>query len=170
MPLVGEGFDLPQSVADRTDFHWFHCPVGSSLNLCLLPGKPVWYVAHWVNGRMIPCEGDDCELCAKELGSQIRYVFSVVEISTRRAGLIELGKTNALLIRDWGGLDGYPTFVAFEVYRPGRAKQSRLDVSRIEEKCLPWAMRIPIPDPMTALRLTWERQSLSAPTRKRAKT
>ena len=164
--LIGEGFDLPQEVADRTDFHWFHCPVGGSLNLCLLPGKPIWYVAHWHNGRMIPCDGDDCILCARQMGTQIRYVFACVEISTRRPGLIELGKTNALLVRDWGGGDGYPSFCAFEVWRPGRAKQSRIEVRRTEEVCLPWAMRCTIPDPYRALQLTWERSGKTVHTKK----
>jgi hypothetical protein len=168
MRLMGSGFDIPPEVADRVDFHWFHVPVGGSLNLCLLPPKPVWYVAHWVGGRMIPCEKDDCRYCAEGLGTQIRYVLSVVEITTRQPGLIELGKTNGLLIRDWGGCDGYPTWVAFEVYRPGRAKQSRLDVRRLEQSCLPWAMRVPMPDPVAALEATWEKLTNGVHTHQRA--
>jgi hypothetical protein len=157
MRLVGEGFDLPVEVTDRLDFHWYHCPVGGSLNLVLLPPKPVWYVAHWVHGRMIPCDGEDCLLCSRAVGTQIRYVFSVAEMQTHRAGLIELGKSNGLLIRDWGGQDGYPSFCGFEVWRPGRGKNSRLEVRRIEGDHIRWAMRLGMPDPMRALEMTWER-------------
>jgi hypothetical protein len=163
--LVGKGFDLPEEVRDKTDFHWMHVPVGGSLNLCLLPADPVWYVAHWLSGRMLPCEGQECKLCAKSLGTQIRYVFAVVEISTRRSGLIELGKTNGLQIRDWGGRDGYPTFATFEVYRPGRNKNSRLDVRRIEENVWPWCTLVPVPDHYRALQATWDRSVQSVHTR-----
>lgn len=157
MPLVGEGFELPIEVRDQVDFHWYHCPPGGSLNFILLPAKPVWYVAHWRNGRMIPCEGEDCKLCAMETGKQIRYVFAVAEITTRRPGLIELGKTNALLIRDWGGMDGFPNFATFEVHRPGRTKNSRIDIRRIEENVWPWCTKIAPPDPYRALQATWSR-------------
>jgi len=166
--LVGEGFDLPQEVTDKVDFHWFHCPVGGALELVLLPPKPIWYVAHWVNGRMVPCLGEDCPLCVKQIGTQVRFVFSVVEVSGHRPGLIELGKTNAQQIRDWGGQDGYPAFTAFEVWRPGRAKQSRLEVRRTDSNALPWAMRVGMPDPLRALKLTWEKSSLDAHTSRRA--
>jgi hypothetical protein len=155
--LVGEGWDLPDVVRESVDFHWFHVGAGQSLLCCVLSPAPVWYVGHYVSGRMERCQGDRCLLCAEDMGRQLRYILGVVELTTKRRGLLELGKTNGLLLRDWShggsGLRG----LMLEVYRVGKSKHSRLDLKLLEDGAPAWALARESPDLEEALRRTWMR-------------
>ena len=112
---------------------------------------------------MCPCSGSGCELCSAGVGAQLRFVFAVAERSTRRVGLIEFGKGNGQLIRDWseraGGLRG----VCLEVEKHSRSNQSRTEVRYVEAPCEPWYLGLAVPDVQLALYLTWHKARMVMP-------
>ena len=107
---------------------------------------------------MVPCVGDGCPLCTTGIGSQARYVFSVVEWESRRVGLLELGRGHALRVQDWmtsnGGLRG----MTIELERSSLPKQSRVDIRLVEEAVPLFFEHLEGPDLARAVRSTWQRQ------------
>ncbi len=157
-PKVGTGFGLPEGNDGWTDWTWFHARSASPQKFTILCAAPANYAGHYRKGRMVPCLGESCPLCATGVGAQARYVFSVVEWESRRVGLFEMGRGHALQVSDWaesaGGLRG----VSFEVQRSGHAKQSRIEMALVGETLPLYFQHLEGPDVARAVRSTWERQ------------
>lgn len=156
-PKVGTGFDLPEGNDGWTDWTWFHARSAVATRFTILCIAPVHYAGHFSKGRMVPCAGEDCPLCEKGLGTQARYVFSVVEWETRRIGLLELGRGHALQIQDWmpqlGGLRG----MSIELQRSGHSKQSRVDMTFVSDSTPLFFQHMEGPDLLRAVKSTWQR-------------
>jgi len=156
---LGEGWDLPDPVRQAVDFHWFHVTPKKRLVLAVLSTKPTWYVGHFYQGRMRQCERVDCSLCAAQIGAQVRYVFAVVEVTTRIVGVLEVGKEVGLLIRDQAAGRGFLRGLVIELGKASGSRQSRTEVQGIEGIAPTWCMSIPEPDLGHILRRTWDRQA-----------
>jgi hypothetical protein len=158
-PKLGEGFDLPEGNDGWSDWTWFHARAEYPQRFTVLCETPVNYSGHYRKGRMHACPGDGCPLCAAGVGSQARYVFSVVDWESRRVGLLELGRGHALWIQDasksHGGLRG----LSFEVERAARAKQSRLDLRLVTDAVPAFFQHLSGPDLKRAVEATWRRQA-----------
>jgi hypothetical protein len=156
-PIVADGFGLPEGNDGWTDWTWFHARSAQATRFTILCLSPVNYAGHFSKGRMVPCAGEDCPLCAKGLGTQARYVFSVVEWETRRVGLLELGRGHALQIQDWipqgGGLRG----LSIELQRSSHSKQSRVDMSFVSDATPLFFQHLEGPDLVRAVKSTWSR-------------
>lgn len=157
-PKVATGFGLPEGSDGWTDWTWFHAGYPRAMRLTMLCETPVNYSGHYRKGRMVPCLAEACPLCASGLGSQARYVFSVVEWESRRVGLLELGRGQALRVQDWmecsGGLRG----MSIEVVRSSSKKQSSLELSLIEEEAPIYFKHLEGPDLQRAVESTWAHQ------------
>lgn len=160
---VGEGFDLPQGSEPWSDFHWFQSSVRGDLDIVILSSSPIHYIGHFVGGRMCPCAGSGCELCSIGTGGQVRYVFAVAEVSSKRVGLIEFGKSNGQLIRDWSGRAGCLRGLRVVVRKHSKNPQSRTEVQYIEESPGNWYLSLIAPDPALALYLTWNKMQMAMP-------
>lgn len=154
---VGSGWDVPMEIRDRVEFHWFHVPVSGSLVLAILSNAPSWYVGHFDKGRMRQCTGKGCDLCAKGLGTQLRYLVSAVDISTHQVGVFEFGVSVSLLIKQWSSGLGYLHGLVVEIMRAAKSKHSRMEISLIREAPLAWVMATPPLDLNEVLERTWER-------------
>ena len=154
---IGAGWDVPAEVRDRVEFHWFHVPGSGALVLGVLSNAPVWYVGHFDGGRMRPCNAKGCDLCAKGLGRQLRYLVSAVDLSTRQIGVFEFGASISMLIKQWSSGLGYLKGMMIEVTRATKSKHSRMEVKLIKEHPMAWMMALeglPLED---VLERTWER-------------
>jgi len=160
---VGDGWELPPGSEPWSDFHWFQPSVRESMELVILSSEPIWYTGHYVGGRMCPCIGTGCEYCAAGIGAQVRYVFAVAETRSRRSGLIEFGRSNGYLIREWIGRSGQLRGMMLEVSKHGRSLQSRTEIAYVEHVCPPWYLGIPVPDVQLALFLTWHKAGMAMP-------
>jgi hypothetical protein len=158
-PKVGEGFDLPEGNEGWSDWTWFHARSAAPSRFTILCDTPVHYAGHFAKGRMVPCVGDACPMCAKGLGTQARYVFSVVEWETRRVGLLELGRGHALQVRDWGKTGGTIRGVSLELQRASHSKQSRIEVSFVSDTTPLFFQHLQGPDLARAVKSTWQRQA-----------
>lgn len=157
MERVGEGWDVPAEVRDHVQFHWFHVTPGSTLLLVLLSIRPLWFVGHFVSGRMLQCTGDSCARCAAGTGRQIRYIVSAVEPSTKRLGVIELSESVARLIREWAIPNEGARGLIVEFGKASKSKHSRLEVSLIREVPPSWCLSMQPLDLHEVLARTWER-------------
>lgn len=160
---VGVGWDVPESVRDAIEFHWFHVGPSGVLQLVLLGNQPGWYVGHFDRGRMRQCGRGDCDLCRKGVGAQLRYVLPAAELVTRRSGLMEVGKGVGLLVRDWAISRGGMRGMVIELTRAARSKHSRLDVRLVQGPIPPWSLSMVAPDVERALKSTWDRIESTLP-------
>jgi hypothetical protein len=112
---------------------------------------------------MCPCAGSGCELCSTGIGGQVRYVFAVAETQTRRVGLIEFGRSNGLLIRDWSGRHGGLRGLHMCVRKHSKSTQSRTEIQYLEDTVDPWYLGLICPDPQLALYLTWHKMQMAMP-------
>jgi len=160
---VGEGWDLTPGAEPWSDFHWFQASTRGVLVLVVLSESAVWYTGHFVGGRMCPCIGHGCDFCAAAIGAQVRYCVSCAEVTSRRVGLIEFGRSNGLLLRDWtpraGGLRG----MTIEVSKHSKSVQSRTELAYVDRICEPWFLSLGVPDPCLALYLTWQKAGMAMP-------
>jgi len=154
---IGAGWEVPSEVRDRVEFHWFHSYPGKSLCLGVLSGSPVWYVGHFHQGRMVQCLRDGCSLCEQGVGGQIRYVVSCAELSSRQVGVIELGKSPALMLKDEACRNGGLRGLLFEVVKATKSKHSRMEISMIHEHPPAWLMATEPLDLVEVMSRTWER-------------
>ena len=160
---VGEGWDVAPEDRPWSDFHWWKVPAKGVLVLALVGEKPLYYVGHYVDGRMWPCLGPDCGMCKNSVGSQIRYVMGAVDISTRRVGILEVGRSNGMLIRDWVGARGAMTGQVIELEKHSHSRVSRTEIRRVEKEVGPWIHQIQLPDLRRALILTWDKANMPIP-------
>jgi len=165
---IGEGWDLPPDAAPWSSFHWFAVPVTGSLQLTVLSERPMWYVGHFHEQRMVPCPGQGCEACACGVGRQIRYTFAVADWETRRSGLLEVGQQNGLLIQSWCARNGGLRGMMLDLSKAGRQRQSRTVVRYVEQEAPAWAMGLDVPEVGLALYLTWQKSGCRVPEELRA--
>jgi len=161
MPGVGEGWEVEHAYREWSDWTWFKPRGGKVLKLAILSQAPVWYAGHFVRKRMCPCAGEGCKICAEGIGIQIRYVFGAVSVETRMVGLIEVGKTLGLLIRDWCGRRGALRGMVLAFTKQTHAKQSRTEVEYCDEVEPAWLESVSCPDVRKALETTWAKAGLS---------
>lgn len=160
---LGKGWDIPATSDAWSTFHWFQASPKGLLEFVVLCEEPFWYVGHYVGNRMFPCQGSECEFCSEGVGSQVRYVLGVCEVTTRRTGLLEVGRGNGELIRDWTGRHGGLRGMRLEVGKSGRSAQSRTVVTYVDRPCEPWYLGIVVPDIQLALYLTWYKSNMVMP-------
>lgn len=156
-PKVGNGFDLPEGNEGWSDWTWFHARSAVPSRFTILCSSPVNYAGHFAKGRMVPCVGESCPMCNKGLGTQARYVFSVVEWETRRVGLLELGRGHALQVRDWGSEAGSVRGVSIELQRSSHSKQSRIEMTFVSDSTPLFFQHLEGPDLARAVKSTWHR-------------
>jgi len=154
---VGEGWDVPAETRDHVRFHWFHVAPASSLVVVVLSHRPLWFVGHFVKGRMLKCSGEVCAWCAAGVGRQVRYVVSVAELHTRRVGVIELSESIAQLLKEWSCANGGSHGLMVELRKAGRSKHCRMDLTQIREPCPLWAQGMDGLDLREVLLRTWDR-------------
>jgi hypothetical protein len=102
-------------------------------------------------------------MCAAGIGAQVRYCLAVAERSSRRVGLLELGRENGQLIRSWTSRNGGLRGMTIELTKHSRSVQSRTEVVYVDETCPPWYREVGVPDVLLALYLTWHKAGVKMP-------
>jgi hypothetical protein len=160
---VGEGWDLPDGVSPWSDFHWFRVTGKNVLEVVVLSEVPSWYVGHFYGKRMVPCYGEGCRMCKDGVGAQVRYVLGCVEVSSKRIGLLEVGKSVGDMIRDWVGRRGQLRGMWLELSKHSFSKQSRMECAYVEKEAPVFTRSLQSPDVKGALRATWEKAGIELP-------
>lgn len=160
MAKVYDGWDVQDEAVGSTDFRWYKVRPGRPLHVVILSDSPSSYVGHFDKGRMHVCIGDDCRWCADQVGAQLRYCVAVAEVLTRRPGLLEVGRSVALEIRDaadrGGGLRGLSVVIS----KHSSSRHSRMEVEQCSESESTWWQKLTVPDVKKALFLTWEKDGI----------
>jgi hypothetical protein len=102
-------------------------------------------------------------MCAEGIGGQVRYVFSAAEVSTRRVGLLEVGRENGLLIRSWIGRHGSFKGMVIELTKHSQSRGSRTKIEYIDGEEPPWWAALDPPDVKRALLMTWKKAGFRMP-------
>lgn len=160
---IGEGWEVPSSEIPWSDHHWFRVsPRGALLVVCLSQA-PLWYSGHFVAGRMAPCTGAECAMCAEGVGGQVRYVFGAAEVHTKRVGLLEISRSNGLLVQSWmarhGGFEG----MVLELTKHSHSKSSRTEIVYIDDPAPAWFRGLEVPNVRRALLMTWKKAGFVLP-------
>lgn len=160
---VGEGWEVPEDKLPWSSHHWFRVSPRRSLVVVCLGEGPLWYTGHFVGGRMAPCLGEGCELCAEDVGGQVRYVFPCAEVTGHRSGLLEVGRENGLMIRSWIPKRGEFRGMVLEFSKHSKSVTSRTDVQYIEREEPPWYLALEVPNVKRALAVTWKKAGFRMP-------
>ena len=162
----GRGFLSAADDENRCMFQWLHIRAGESCTVVFGNKAPLWYMAHWYERRMQPCEGEECKMCAAGVGRQRRWVFAVILQGGKKAMLWEVSESLAQDIKKIANEKGELKKLKVYVIREGSGNKGRLSVSGrgydeprmvridgIEE----WheTPEVIFPDPQEALELTW---------------
>jgi hypothetical protein len=144
---LGWGDEL-QDERPRQGVVFLHVPAQGFLRCVVLSEEPTSYKGHYVAGAMRLCEGGDCPLCARGVGSQVRVVFAVWDLGLQASGLLELSAGAASELRELaegaGALRGLP----LSLFREGGHARGRVVVDRMSAGALDgldW-QKIPVPD------------------------
>lgn len=160
---IGSGWDVPATEVAWTEFSWFKVRGGHSLVVVALSDAPTWYSGHYTKGRMYPCLGGDCKMCADGIGSQLRYVIGCVEVSTRRVGLLEFSRAIALDVKDFIPPNKSMRGLALEFTKYSMSKNSRMQVTPVRlHQEFDFSMYV-APDIQYALVATWEKAGIPIP-------
>jgi hypothetical protein len=161
--MQGEGWELPDGVQPWSTFHWFKVGAKRPLELVILSDVPHWYIGHFYEKRMWPCSAPGCPTCEDGIGKQIRFCFAMVDVETRRVGLIEVSDSIGQLIRAWvprnEGLRGMHLLFS----RHSLSIKSRMEVEFLEQEVVGWWRDLEVPDPKIALELTWTKMRAGKP-------
>lgn len=153
----GSGWDVDNEVVGSSDFRWYKVRPGKGIDLIILSEAPIWYVGHFVGGRMHRCDGENCRYCADQVGSQLRYCVAVAEVTTERPGLLEMGRTVALEVRDLADKAGSMRGLRLFFRKYSSSRHSRMEVERVRDTDVKFWRTLPVPDVVRALELTWEK-------------
>jgi hypothetical protein len=158
----GHGFLSAPDDDNKMMFQWLHVRAGESCFIVFGDKAPLWYKAHWYDGRMQPCKGEDCRLCSAGVGRQRRWVFAVRLTNSEKAMLWEVSESLAQDIRkiaaEFNQLEGLKMYVS----REGSGRKGRLSISGRGMEDALMQRDVIFPEPQEALELTWsglERQS-----------
>lgn len=94
-PIGSRGFGDVESEALQSSSKWLHVPIKQRIHIVVLSPLPFRYSGHWVNGRMRVCPGAACGWCLRRMGTQARYVLSVMDVDIRTKALFEFGAPTA---------------------------------------------------------------------------
>lgn len=161
MEGVGDGWEVAEVFRDRSDWTWFKIRGGKVLKVVLLSRSPVWYAGHFHKGRMVPCGGNGCRLCHERVGTQVRYVFGAARVEDGQVGLLEVGKSIGLQIRDWIARRGQLHGMSIALTKQTLAKQSRTEIEYVEGQDPEWLDGTECPDVRRALESTWDKMGFS---------
>lgn len=160
---IGEGWEVPAAEIPWSDHHWFRVSPRQALLVVCLSESPLWYSGHYVAGRMAPCVGEACELCKEGIAGQVRYVFGAAEVTTKRVGLLEVGRSNGLLLRSWIPRRGEFRGMKIELSKHSHSKGSRTELLYIDQEEAPWYLALDAPDVKRALLMTWRKGGFKLP-------
>lgn len=160
---IGEGWEVPPEAEPPMDFQWFKVSTRRPLSVVILSEEPLWYAGHYVQNRMWPCLGKDCELCRDGIGAQLRYVFAVAEISAGKVGLLEVSRVIATTLREWISRRGQLKGMTVEFQKHSLSRQSRTEVSFVDGPAPQWLSSKHVPDIRRALLLTWRKGEMPIP-------
>ncbi len=167
MQPTGSGWDVPEDLESAGEFRWWKIAAMRTLNLVIISHTPIWYRGHFYKGRMVPCLGDNCAMCAESVGSQLRYVFAGADTVTQRVGLLETGQSVASEIHDLALRHGQLRGLVIEIGKYSRSKNSRMELRPLDPMDGTWWAKLPIPDIAKALELTWQRANAILPEKKK---
>jgi hypothetical protein len=151
----GHGLFLADDSDDGPSFQWLHLRPGDAEHLILGNKAPLWYRAHWHEGRMQPCSGDGCHLCDMGIGRQRRWVFPVVMRHRKEAFLWEVSDRVADEIRGFAEQHGTITNLELFVRRSSGNSKGRIEVQcdGLDDRCQ--GESVVFPEPSECLELTW---------------
>jgi len=136
-------------------FEWLHVRPGDTVYIILGNKAPLWYWAHWVDGRMRPCPGENCGYCNAGIGKQRRWVFACVRTLSVKPMLWEVSDSIASDIRTFAERYDTVTNLELAVSRDNGGSKAKLRVSSRGLDTRERGSAIVYPEPSEALELTW---------------
>lgn len=137
-------------------FNWLHIQPGDSKVLVMGEVLPLWYHAHWLEGRMRPCGGDGCSWCGVGVGRQRRWVFAVIDEWSKKPYLWEVSEFSCSQIKEILEQQDAAQWVKLRVSREHGNRKGRLDIRHAGTGDGLLYGEIKFPDLAEALELTWQ--------------
>lgn len=93
--MLKEGWGSLREPQERDKIHFAKILPSVRNEFLILNSSPLVYEGHYLHGKIIPCSGKDCKICADGYGKQIRYCFGVYEYRTEWRAVLELSRKQA---------------------------------------------------------------------------
>lgn len=122
---------------------------------------PLWYYAHWHQGRMRPCSGEGCRMCDAGVGKQRRWVFAITMAYEHQAYFWEVSDAAGDRVRELMEKYGQLVDQIMHVTRDNGGPKGRINISHHGFDDMHRGSTTKWPDVWTALELTWT--ALNAP-------
>lgn len=139
----------------RPEFQWLHLRPGEQVYLVIGNRVPLWYWAHWVDGRMQPCPKEDCRFCNAGIGRQRRWVFAVAMRHRTQPFLWEVSNQTADRIREFAERFDTITNLALDVRREAGSSKARITIECDRVDPFKQGESLQFPELSEALDLTW---------------
>lgn len=151
----GHGLLSAPDDEDGRHFKWLHIRSGDYVRVLLSDKLPLWYKAHWYEGRMQPCGGDGCRLCDAGVGRQRRWVFAVAKMPEMKPFLWEVSEALAQEVRQIIERHETQKDLQLTVRREASGPKGRMTVEDRGLDAYHKTDGIVFPEPQEALELTW---------------
>lgn len=158
---IEEGYDGILEEAASGPGVWLHVPARGRLSVVLLRDRPVKYLGHFSPGRgAIPCKnprGDpqgSCPECERGRAAKRRYVYSVLDVSGGRPGLVEVAPETAIQIMKDCADHGFSKGLAFDLFKLEGKVNGRI-MAKCRHTILSGTDLPDGPDPAYVLRKQW---------------
>ena len=93
--MIKEGWGTLREPEEREKLHFAKILPNVRNEFLILNSAPLVYDGHYIHGKIIPCDGKNCKVCAEGIGKQLRYCFGVYEYRTEWRGVLELSRKQA---------------------------------------------------------------------------
>ena len=130
--MIKEGWGTIKEIKERDSIHFAKVEGDEPNKFLILNHAPVMYEGHFVHGKMIPCEGENCNVCAAGVGKQVRYCFGVYEYRTGWRAVLELSGKQAEVIFDKYLTGDDARGLMITIRRLGKAKTANLRIVHAE--------------------------------------
>jgi len=151
----GRGLVTAPDDTGTPQFCWLHVAPGDTMELVMAEVLPLWYYAHWMEGRMRPCSGSGCSWCEMGVGRQRRWVFAVIEAFRKKAFLWEVSEYSCAQIKAIAQQQDSPPYMKILVARQAGNRKGRLEIRHSGTGDPLFFKDIQFPDLAEALELTW---------------
>lgn len=110
---------------------FIHIPEGGELRLSFLGHSPTRYEGHWIGKGLKPCIGQSCRICSRGIGTQLRFVFAVLDVDIGHVGLFEIGERTAYRLKRIVDERGYMRGLTCRFWKAGGHQRGGIEIEEI---------------------------------------
>ncbi len=151
MSDVGSGWGNLGESSERGSTRFLHVVTTVPQQYVILSDEIANYYGHFRGGKMVACLGDGCKLCRDGVGKQQRWVFYCFREPDLACGMLEVGRSTALVLRQVCESFGCVRGAKFELWKSGLSKYSSIRARHYSGEIVNDWQGLPIESPKSTM-------------------